>query len=151
MNSDSSLNESHAFITVQRKRLARNSDSDEIETENSSKFLKVDLNFWIYLKSEDRNLAKYALKQPKTFDQELKAATKISNFKAEDVKFFPAKGIVRIKCKNEKQQYELSAVYKLGEIQVTASLPWALTQTENAVKQNRPKKAIEFKYVISGV
>ena len=91
------------------------------------------------------------MKHPETFDQEFKIATKISNFKAEDVKFFIAGGIVRIRCKNEQQQNELSASRKIGDIQVTASLPWALSQGGNTVNQNRPKKAIELKYVISGV
>ena len=50
---------------VQRKRQSRKSDSDENETENANKILKIDLNYWIYLKSEEQNLAKYALKHPK--------------------------------------------------------------------------------------
>ena len=149
MNTDSSQNESNEFITVQRKRLPGESGSDE--SKNASKFLKIELNFWIYLESENKNLAKYALKHPKTFEQDFKAATKISNLKAEDVKFFLAKGIIRVKCKNEKQQQDLSTIKKIGDIQVTASLPWALSQNENAVNQNRAKKPVEFKYVISGV
>ena len=96
----------------------------------------------IYLESENQNLAKYALKHPKTFDQDFKAATKISNLKAEDVKFFLARGIMRVKCKNEKQQHDLSTVKKFGDIQVTASLPWALSQNEIAVKQNRAKNLL---------
>ena len=58
---------------------------------------------------------------------------------------------MRIKCTDERQQNSLSAISKIGEIRVTATLPWALKQSENVFRENRPEKIKEFKYVISGV
>ena len=60
--------------------------------------------------------------------------------KLEDIKFFVAKGIVRIKCIDERQQSSLLAISKIGEIRVTATLPWALKQSENVFRENRPEK-----------
>ena len=58
---------------------------------------------------------------------------------------------MRIKCIDESQQNNLLAITKIGEIRVTATLPWGFKQTENVIKENRPGKTKEFKYVISGV
>ena len=58
---------------------------------------------------------------------------------------------MRLKCIDESQQSRLSAISNIGEIRVTATLPWALKQTDNVFRENRPAKIKEFKYVISGV
>ena len=57
MNSESNQSESNAFISIHRNRQSRGSDSDESEIENASKFQKIDLNYWIYLKPEEQNFA----------------------------------------------------------------------------------------------
>ena len=146
------MNSAYESISnISKKRQSRESDSDEINMENASKIQKVDANFWLYLKSKEQNLAKFALRQPKTFEKAFKEATKNAEIKLEDIQFFIAKGIMRIKCIDESQQNNLLAITKIGEIRVTATLPWGLKQTENVFKENRRGKTNEFKYVISGV
>ena len=72
------------------------------------------------------------------------------------IKFYLSKGIVRVSCHDEKQQGKLLKISKLGEIQVTATLPWMLTKSSESIEimddKSKPEKAPKiFEYVISGV
>ena len=131
--------------SIEKKRSAA-SDSDESENENQLKKTKKQ-TFWLYISSEECNIAVYVLKQPKSFEQEVsKFAQEAVDFTS--IKLYTAKKIVRLNCNSENQQKYLALIKTIGNFKVTASLPWATTNNQVF---RETKQAKTFKYVISGV
>ena len=65
-------------MTSKQKKRSLNEDSDE--SNNESKFAKLSANFWIYLKSNSRNLAQIATKSPKSFEQIFLKLSKVKHW-----------------------------------------------------------------------
>ena len=133
------------------KQRKRSFTEDSDESHNESKLAKLSANFWIYLKSNTRNLAQFVLKNPKTFERNLLEVDEGKDLDLNKLKFYLSKGIVRINCNDEKQQENCLKINKIGDIQVTATLPWMLSKTSETMESQPEKSSKIFKYVISSV
>ena len=131
----------------------RSLTEDSDDSRNESKFSKIQNNYWLYVESSSLNIAQYAIKNPKTFQKLIRDQFEGNSLDLSKLKFFLTKGILRVSCNNELQQEKLSKLNKLGELQVTVSLPWKDSKNSDKIDdQSKVGRQLKLhKYVISGV
>jgi hypothetical protein len=131
------------------QKRSRNSASNSSDEKRPSKIhlgtendLEKSKPMFVYIKGDSKPIAENARKNPNKFIADLKYVNGGINIEPQNVKCI--KDIVRIWCTNTEEQERLLDVAKIGDINVTITLPYAQTVSRTEVFKT-------YKYVISGV